>query len=234
MSPKQERRRARHARRVSRRALLKQAGTAVAAVTASLFIPRMVHAGPSRKPHPTWDLLLDRVGAKRYPTLGDPPAISSTADGGLRGWVHGLVLRPDKPQRALLLTGPAASGKTTFHQAMGLLLPPNSVVQYPGHFPDSRDAHQREWEEMLERAWLMVIDDVPGLHGRTFGVNRWRVGRYLKWCLTFNGPVTTPLPNVQHYEIEQDERLAMPKTILLRRLEDERDAFQRTLRNYAA
>jgi hypothetical protein len=48
---------------------------------------------------PTWDLLLDHVGAKL-----DAP-FNRTKDGRreLRGWVHSLVLRPGEPQSALLL-----------------------------------------------------------------------------------------------------------------------------------
>lgn len=129
MSPRTERKRAKgEARRVrraksrlSRRALLKGAGVAAVGLAASLVCPRMVHAIlPKPIPHPTWDMLLDHVGANPNP-------------GGveLRSWIHDLVLRPTRPQRALLLTGPETNGKTVFHNAMGLLLPEGGVVRMP-------------------------------------------------------------------------------------------------------
>jgi hypothetical protein len=90
----------------TRRALLKRAGTAALATSAALVIPRMVHANPTPNVtlHRTWDELLDHVGARLYPMLGQ----SGPAKDGrhrLREWVHGLVLHPARPQSALLLTG---------------------------------------------------------------------------------------------------------------------------------
>jgi len=120
----------------TRRALLKRAGSAALATSAALVIPRMVHANPTPKAtaHPTWDELLDHVGARTYPLLGEPFGPAKDGRHRLREWVGGLVLHPARPQRALLLTGPEASGKTMFHDAMGLLLPTGGVVQVPGDF----------------------------------------------------------------------------------------------------
>lgn len=113
-------------RKVSRRALLKGAGAAVAAVTASLFIPgvpRMVHSEVVRvAPCPTWDRLLNHISRQ---TTG---LQASDRRPELDRWVHGLVMRPHEPQPALLLLGPQCSGKRTFHHAMGSLLPDQAVV----------------------------------------------------------------------------------------------------------
>ena len=255
MSPRVERKRARadarHARRVSRRSLLKGAGAAAVGIAASLFFPRMVHAIPKPLPHPTWDLLLDHVGANRYPTTNGPEDwFGPTPDTGLRHWVHGLVLHPTRPQRALLLTGPEASGKMLFHDAMGLLLPKGGVVQSPADLrcpaDDAEDFGWAEWhkrlrldiegrserDRRLKGAWLVVIDDVPALHLGLFEVPRYRDGRFLKWSL-MHDKVVRPLPNVAHFDV-RPPAIVIPKSDLIRRLEDERDAFQVTLQRFAA
>ena len=208
---------------------------------------------PKPLPHPTWDLLLDHVGANRYPTLGDGPAKPGPFDTGLRDWVHGLVLRPSRPQHTLLLTGPETNGKTVFHEAMGLLLPKGGVVQMPSdfHYPewpedDSPDLGRAEWrrrvredkqgrierDERLRGAWLVVINDIPALYVRMFDRPRYRDGRFLKWCLV-RDQVDRPLPNVAHFDV-RPPALVIPKPDLIRRLEDERAAFQATLQRYAA
>jgi hypothetical protein len=86
------------------------------------------HAMPTKpRPaaHPTWDRILEHVG--RSSTAADD--VGSLL---LKEWVRDLVLRPDKPQPGLLLTGPEVSGKTTFHEAMGLLLPAGTVMSFQG------------------------------------------------------------------------------------------------------
>jgi hypothetical protein len=45
--------------------------------------------------------------------------------------------------------------------------------------------------------------------------------------------VLRPLPNVAHFDV-RPPALVIPKPDLFRLLEDERDAFHNTLRNYAA
>ena len=123
---KRARKQARHDRKVSRREAMKTAGAAAVGLLASLFIPRMVHAEPIRprfSQHPTWDRLLEHAGAKTYPRLDEPFGPAKDGRLLLRKWVHGLALRPNEPQRALLLTGPDVAGKVVFHHAMALLHP---------------------------------------------------------------------------------------------------------------
>jgi hypothetical protein len=55
-----------------------------------------------------------------------------------------------------------------------------------------------------------------------------RHGRHLKWCLTYNGPLGHRKPNVQPYQVDP----WIADADLIRRLEDERDAFQQTLREH--
>lgn len=241
MSPKTERRRAkgeaRRARRVSRRAMRKGSGATATGLATSLIFPRMVHAAlPKPLPHPTWDLLLDHVGANK---ISD----HENRDAGLRDWVHGLVVHPNKPQLALLLTGPETDGKAVFHDAMGLLLPEGGVLRFPTDFPQLRNAGElsrREWWlqqvtgnriEQLKAAWLIVIDDVPALHLRLFGSPRYRDGRFLKWSLVHD-ETDRPLVNTIHFDV-RPPAIVIPKPDLIRLLEDERDAFQNTIRNYA-
>ena len=115
----------------TRRALLKRAGTVALVTSAALAVPRWVHAEPTMPRvtlHPTWDTLLDCVGAKTYPRLGESGPARDGRD-LLKEWVHGLVLQPHEPQSALLLTG-RANDTRPFPQAMGLLLPAQAVVEY--------------------------------------------------------------------------------------------------------
>jgi len=215
-------------KKVSRRALLKGAGAAVAAVTASLFIPRMVHSEVVKiGPTPTWDRLLNHISRQTGLRTSDRRP-------ELDRWVHGLVMRPHEPQPALLLTGPQCSGKRMFHHAMGLLLPDQAVVSYPLQVAYSRveprpdwAIKRDEWEAMLKRAWLMTADGHPGRLTGLFGRDRFRYGRYLKWCLTHTQDVDE-MPNVQRYEVGLLVT-TVPRLDLLNRLEDERDAFLQTL-----
>jgi len=228
MTRKQERKRARHARRVSRRKLLRRAG--VAAI--SIFIPRMVHSEVVKPTmHPTWDSLLDHVGARRYPTASDSPIEwFGQTNGGLRTWVHDLVLRPHEPQPTLLLTGPTASGKSMFHEAMGLLLPRGGTV-HVCHRPDPL----RNKFLAIRGAWLMVVEGPSERDIDTFVNSAPKLndeGRYLKWCLTHSRRIDRLLPNIAHFDAKPPA-IIIPKPDLIRRLEDECDAFRRTLRQAA-
>lgn len=199
MLPKREKRRARHARRVSRRKTLKH--------TAPTFTPpaHMVHTEFKSVSHPTWDRILDRIGLE------------------LKYWVHDLVLRPKVRQPPLVLTGPECSGKRTFHEAMGLLLPDRAVMQYPDEarrfnwqaFDDRKSA----WEERLRQTWLAVVQDEPDRYVSLFRHPESRDGRYLKWCLTHTHDVD-PLPNVQRFDVGLPAT-TVPRVDLLKRLEDD-------------
>ncbi len=233
---KQERRKARHQRRVSRRALLKSAGAAVAALAASIIPFGMVHQETSKLGnHPTWDHLLNHYG--RRPELDR--------------WINGLVAQPSKPQPALLLVGSQCSGKSTFHEAMSLLLPEKAVLHYPQEYPPTRlryaidqkfgefrEVHVSEFElaqldETVKRAWMIVIRGQTENCVNLFERPTWNAGRYLKWCLTSTRDVDDDVPNVQRHNI-RILNTTIPRPDLLRRLEDERDAFCRTLLRYAA
>jgi hypothetical protein len=243
---KKERRLARHERRVSRRALLKGAGAAVAAVTASLFLPgmaRMVHSEVVKTvKHPMWDRLLDHVSRQSIGFRAEDRRPELTR------WIRGLVLCPKEPQQALLLVGPDCSGKTTFHQAMGLLLPPRAVVQFPEEmrYPmmgstDDADARAQR-EARLKEAWLLAVREHPSLFVSLYKTPHFRAGRYLKWCLTWNQQVewnkgqnmeepgngVQRLPPVQKYEVGRLVTTT-PRFDLLRRLEDECNDFRATL-----
>ncbi len=191
----------------------------------------MVHAVlPKPLPHPTWDMLLDHIGA-----YGSGSECEPTTE--LREWVHGLVLRPCQPQRALLLSGPEATGKAIFYDAMGLLLPKGGVVQLPG---DGRielktllPRGRRVREVCLDDAWLAVLNDVPMLCEQLSKRPCCRDGRFLKWSLTYHRAIERPFPNTVHYDV-RPPALVIPKADLIRLLEDEREAFQNTLRHYAA
>ena len=208
---KSKRKRGRRARRASRsKAMRRRAATF--ALSASLVVPRMVHTELRSVSHPTWDRLLDRIGQGMR--LGAGGRLQ------LRCWVHDLVMSPKTPQPALLLTGPECSGKHTFHKAMGLLLPDHSIIYYSQHCSGN-------WNEMLRRAWLMVIEGHPERFIGLFGHQHRCEDRYLKWCLTHTQSVD-PMPNVRHFEVGL-LATTIPRSDLVRRLEDERDAFQRTL-----
>jgi hypothetical protein len=240
MTAKQMRKQARHERRVSRRALLRGAGAAVAAVTASLFLPRMVHSAVSKPvDHPTWDRLLDHISQSA--NVWNP----QNRRPELHRWIHGLILRPKEEQEPLLLIGPDCSGKTTFHEAMGLLLPPRAVVRFPEEmqYPSTNErsnergqAYPRfQREARMKEAWLMVTEQHPALFVNLWSKQRQREGRYLKWCLTWTQQVdwdqnVRRLPPVQVQKYEPTILVSTtPRLDLLKRLKDERDAFRQSL-----
>lgn len=188
---------ARHDRRVAHRKAPKEY---------PMTLPmRMVHTERIRAVgHPTWDRLFEHVAHDRF----------NYRRLELNEWVRGLLLRPDVPQPALLLAGPACGGKTTFRMAMGLLLPPKAVVQ----FPPSRDA--------LRDAWVMHYQGYPGRIAALLR-REIREERYLKWILDHDKAVE-PLHNVRHFNVLQ-LRTTVPRSDLLRRLEDEADDFRSSL-----
>ncbi len=165
---KQERKKARHDRRVANRAKLKKSTLKLYApdslvvrstipaveqlrAALSMTIPT-VHTELRSVKHPTWDRLLNHLGRYRF----------SDRRAELRCWVQGL-LSPTKPQPPLLLTGPECSGKTIFHQAMGLLLPDRAIVHYPteARFSRSHPNPAEAWQQRLQEAWLMVVENQP-------------------------------------------------------------------------
>ena len=226
MSPKQKKRRARHARRVSRRAVLKQTPTMTRAV--KLIVPRMIHSEiiiPQH--HPTWDKVLNHLSRQ---TTG-----METVDRRLELdlWVQGLVLQPSRRQPALLLIGPECSGKTMFHQAMGLLLPDRAVLRFPEEtrcFNWQGCDRRSAWEKRLEETWLIVVQENPARYVGLFRRSESRGGRFFKWCLLHTHDVD-PLPNVQRFDVGLPDTTITSKD-LLHRLDAEREAFQRTLAKY--
>jgi len=216
-----QRRKARHARRLSRRDMLK--GAITAAFT-GLLIPRMVHSETvTIGTHATWDKLLNHVGRQ---TLG-----LNTVDRRpeLNHWVHGLALRPHEPQPALILTGPQCAGKTTFHEALGLLLPSPSdrLVYSRTSILRPTLAPGETWQSLMDRAWLMVVeDDRPERYQRLFDRHDRKAKHFLKWCVTHSQAVE--MPNVKTFEVGL-LATTVPRLDLLRRLEDEKVAFRGTL-----
>ena len=85
---------------------------------------------------------------------------------------------------------------------------------------------QNEWLARLREAWLLVIEGHPERYAGLFGRDSLRNGRYLKWCVTYDHAVE--VPNVQRYEVGLLS-MTVPRLDLLRRLKDERDAFQPSL-----
>jgi energy-coupling factor transporter ATP-binding protein EcfA2 len=168
--------------------------------------------------HPTWDKLLDHLSRQ---TVG-LQVVNRRLE--LTRWICGLAMRPEERQPALLLIGPECSGKTTFHLAMELLLPNQSVLRYP---PPSWKLNNDEWHDMLRIAWLLVVEGHPERFVSLFRHSKCRNGRFLKWLLTDDRPVDENLPNVQRFNVRL-LATTIPRADLLRRLEDEREAFPNT------
>ncbi len=195
--------------RIASRATRRKAGEIANILVNDLFTPKnslIPYTLPRIRQHPTWDTLLNFGGDR------------------IRSWVSGL-LRPSKPQPPLLLTGPANSGKTTFHDAM--LLPKDSVL-WPWKLRDLES-----WL-VLRGIWMMVVEGCPPyyihiLGNRTPELNR--DGRYLKWCLTNRERIEEP--RILQFDLKPPA-LLIPKPDMIRRLEDERDDFRSTLLRYAA
>jgi len=208
---------------LTRRNLLKGAGLGALAC----FFPRLVHSatGVSTKSHPTWDALIDQVGfgfGDRRPDLMQ--------------WIHDLVHRPNLPQAAILLNGPT----TMFPEAMELLLPAESVVRVP-------DYHEMRYEYRMERGvlsevreiggWtkldlrnprLIVVNEIPIPHiAKLLGFQK--QDRRMKWCLTSTkglgyGGIYL-FSTIMHFPIKAHQ----VDEGFIRRLKDEREAFQFTL-----
>lgn len=165
--------------RLSRRALLKS-GVALAA---SLMVPVPIRANVPAvvEPNtiaPAWTKLLEHVGGDQHPAL--------------RAWVRDLAVRPNKPQRPLLLTGADHGAKLVFHDAMRMLLPKGGVVRMPEDMNYQSVDLASEWLEpdprlrakrraKIKATWLMVVNDPQIWYMRLHRRPRFRDGRLLKW-----------------------------------------------------
>lgn len=145
----------------------------------------------------------------------------------LHDWVFGL-LQPESPQSALLLTGPECAGKTTFHQAMGLLLPDRAIIRFPEEAVRSKGAphavEMARWNRRLEEGWLMVVEGRPERYVNLVRHPQRQNGRYLKWLLTHTQSVE--MSHVQHFRLGL---LATTVPQMLSRLEEEKDSFIHSL-----
>lgn len=63
------------------------------------------------RPHPTWDRIFNHLGDLEF----------------LQKWVASLLYQPFKPLPYLYFCGGRGSGKSTFHEAISLLLKPTTV-----------------------------------------------------------------------------------------------------------
>lgn len=86
---------------------------------------------PQPGEHPTWDALLRHVGAGLNEAMLDDDEVAGRwclehglTHGGdyLRCWVASLIQEPLEPLPYLFFYGPQATGKSTFHEALALLL----------------------------------------------------------------------------------------------------------------
>lgn len=107
----------------------------------------------------------------------------------------------------------------------------DSIVS-PAELKSRVRAGIRERETKLDNARLVVVNDIPAACVRLFEKLRYRDGRFIKWSFAYDHALR-PLPNTIHFDLEPPA-IVVPKTDFIRQLEDERDAFQQTLRNYAA
>lgn len=107
---------------------------------------------------------------------------------------------------------------------MRLLLPADAVLSFQNWMEEPSDDH-------LSRAWLYVADPVFLTDWSFLGSRRRAGDRYLKQCFVSDDPPRWPLVNVNHYRLGCLHK-TIPKREMLCRLEDEQDAFLRTLRNY--
>lgn len=181
---------------------------------ASLARSSPVHSEiPTIRRTETWDMVVDHIGRG---------AIHS-AD-YITNWLA-MMLHPDVPQDGLLLVGPTNSGKTTFHRAASLLLPPDATWEAERYLSES------ELSPILANAKLFVLDG-NHLEFSSFGSPRLkRKDRYMKWIQCVNAD---PVPYPRHFTKIECEALntIIPTHALFARLLDERAEFLKRLSDY--
>jgi hypothetical protein len=201
-------------------------------------------------PHPHWDKIYNHLGASldtavRTTTWCQEWGLESGAD-YLRFWVAAMIQYPFEPLPYLFFYGPQNSGKSIFHEAIGLLFTKGSVESASGALSNNQGFNYE-----IANAILGHIEekDLAAVRGTAYArMKEWATGltltvtkkgetpytqrNVLKFCHMANRPTACPME-------DGDTRITalavavlasmIPKGYMMKKLMEEAPAFLRTL-----
>lgn len=227
-----------HKHKQTRRRLLTSLG-ASAVVAAGLATVPFVHSSPSRpaeSSHAYWNVVLNHASQKLNPS-------PEKGSDWLRSWIATMLREPKRRICGLSLVGPECSGKTTFHKAVGLLLPDMEyAVTKRASFAELLVRHGDTRLVVLEGDTTSLPEKLKVSHSLLASRFQFRP----------DASEAASVPNMSHWmqvsrttpedfepgewlrEIAFDQlKKPIPRRDLLRRLEDEQDAFMASLSDAA-
>lgn len=210
---------------------------------------RPVQLAPDEQPfHPTWDLILDHIGSDLNEAIREMEWCQRhdirTGSQWLLNLIACILRDPFEPTPYLFLWGPEDSGKSIFHEAVGLLMTKGVVSA------DRALTNSNNFNGELANAILAVIEEVDLSHSPSARnrLKEWVTGRRLS--IRRMRTDTYDQPNTLHFVqcanradfcpvFPKDSRIVVchvpmpqktiPKSTLLKQLEAEAPHFMATL-----
>lgn len=202
--------------------------------SAPSIVPRAVHCeAPKRvvqQQHPFFDVVINHSSRNiKIDRRQDGRWLKSVADWDnrqwLEAWITHTVRNPNTQLPGLVLVGPECSGKSTLHEALSLLVPAETIafhLRLDGTPKYTRLCIQEETDDASAEYLAHVAQQHPG---RRLYLPHARV--------LYVSSRPTALSETESFrEISFDQlKRPIPKRDLLRRLQDEQDAYLRRLTN---
>lgn len=202
--------------------------------------------------HPHWDKILDHIGNDLTTTIKtlDWCQKANIVRGReyLLHWIACMLREPLEQLPYLFLYGPQNSGKSIFHEAIKLLLTPEDKAVVKA----DKAITSAEFNRELEGAILCYIEEkdisvIPQAYNRIKDIltakslsirkmrtDTYQVPNWTHWVHCANSQKNCPVfPGDTRIMVIYVPELVeeIPKTILLKRLEEEAPAFMRTILN---
>jgi hypothetical protein len=178
---------------------------------AAQLIYAPVELGENEYPvHPTWDRVMNHCGVELNDYIPEMPWREDwgVATGGdyLTAWVACMIQNPFGKLPYLFMYGPQNSGKSSFYEAINLLMTPGSMER-----ADKALTSDQGYNGELEGVVLAVIDEIDISKAGATAYNRikdWVTG--LTFCLHPKYCQPRTVPNTLHFVQLSNTRRAVP------------------------
>lgn len=202
-------------------------------------------------PHPHWDMIYDHLGKSLDSAVRDTDwcqkwGLQTGAD-YLRAWVSALVKFPMEPLPYLFFYGPQNSGKSIFHESLGILFTEGSIASASGALTNSQGFNYEIANCVIgfvEEKDLSLIKDTAytrlkeWVTGRTLTITKKKETPYtqpnfLKMVQMANSPTACPMEDgdtrITAFSVSILGNKVIPKGLMERNLTSESPFFLRTI-----